>query len=176
MKLKTTTLSTALLLCAALALNADEEHHHEEHEHHEHEHHEEHGQHHGSEHHLEEEFHRQHLEIELKRKELDFETDRRLRELDIDRQVLDLEHMEQDIRYDRELADLVTLFLLLSFTVRILLAVWVHLDCRKRQTGSGLWIFIILLGGVLAAIAYGVVRMGDIRGTAPAKAASSKRN
>ena len=168
-----TTLLPTLLLYTAAALHADEERHHEEHEHHEHE--ENHG-HHGSEHHLEEEFHRQHMEFEIKRQELDFETEHRLRELDIERQELDLQYMQQDIQYDRELADLVSLFLLLALAVRILLAVWIHLDCRKRQTGSGLWIFIILLGGVLAAIAYGVVRMGDLRAAPPAKATSSRKS
>ncbi len=49
--------------------------------------------------------------------------------------------------------------------VHILVAVWIYQDIRKRNTGSGLWIVIALLTGLLGALVYAVVRLGDNRQT-----------
>ena len=95
----------------------------------------------------------------MKRQELDFESERRLRELEVERQELELQNIYHDRDDDEEWFELISLFLIISLTLRILLVVWVHPDCRKRQTGSGLWIFIILLGGLLATIAYGTCEL-----------------
>ena len=45
--------------------------------------------------------------------------------------------------------------------IHILLAMWVYQDIRKRNTGSGLWIVITLLTGLLGALVYAIVRIGD---------------
>jgi hypothetical protein len=47
--------------------------------------------------------------------------------------------------------------------VHLLLAIWVYLDIRKRNAGSGLWIVITLLIGFFGVLPYAIVRMGDIR-------------
>ncbi len=49
--------------------------------------------------------------------------------------------------------------------VHILVAVWIYQDIRKRNTGSGLWIVIALLTGLLGTLVYAVVRLGDNRQT-----------
>ncbi|MHC4216173.1 MAG: hypothetical protein ACYSWP_22695 [Planctomycetota bacterium] len=49
--------------------------------------------------------------------------------------------------------------------VNILVAIWVYQDIRKRNAGSGLWIVIALLTGLLGALVYAVVRLGDNRQT-----------
>ena len=45
--------------------------------------------------------------------------------------------------------------------VWLLLAVWVFQDIRKRNAGSGLWIVVTLLTGLLGAVLYALVRIGD---------------
>jgi hypothetical protein len=56
----------------------------------------------------------------------------------------------------------VAVLLLLCGVVHILLAVWVYQDIRARSAGSGLWIVLVLVAGLLAALVYAVVRLGDI--------------
>ncbi|MBL7188372.1 MAG: hypothetical protein ISS70_18760 [Phycisphaerae bacterium] len=53
--------------------------------------------------------------------------------------------------------------LLLLLVVHILVAVWVYTDIRKLNSGSGIWIVIALLTGLLGTLVYAVVRMGDAR-------------
>jgi hypothetical protein len=38
----------------------------------------------------------------------------------------------------------------------------VYQDIRARNAGSGLWIVLVLVAGLLAALVYAVVRLGDI--------------
>ncbi len=49
----------------------------------------------------------------------------------------------------------------ICIAVHILLAVWVFGDIRKRQAGSGIWIAVVLLTGLLGVIPYTLVRIGD---------------
>lgn len=53
------------------------------------------------------------------------------------------------------------MFLVICFVVHILVAIWVYQDIRKRNTGSGIWIVIALLAGLLGALVYAIVRIGD---------------
>ena len=51
--------------------------------------------------------------------------------------------------------------ILICMVVHILLAIWIYQDIRKRNAGSGLWIIITLLTGLLGALVYAVARLGD---------------
>ena len=51
--------------------------------------------------------------------------------------------------------------LLLVMVVHILMAVWVYQDIRRRGYGSGIWIVIALLTGLLGTLVYAVVRLGN---------------
>jgi len=51
--------------------------------------------------------------------------------------------------------------MLICLIVHILLAIWVYQDIRHRNAGSGLWIIITLLTGLLGALVYAVARLGD---------------
>ncbi|MBU4211206.1 MAG: hypothetical protein KKD33_01330 [Verrucomicrobia bacterium] len=51
--------------------------------------------------------------------------------------------------------------MLICMVVHILLAIWVYRDIRHRNAGSGLWIVITLLTGLLGALVYAVARLGD---------------
>lgn len=59
------------------------------------------------------------------------------------------------------------LFVIVALVVHILLGVWVYQDIRRRQCGSGIWIVIVLLTGLLGVLPYAIVRLGD---TSQAKA------
>lgn len=52
-------------------------------------------------------------------------------------------------------------FMFVCFIVHILLAVWVYGDIRRRNAGSGIWIVITLLTGLLGVLVYAIVRLGD---------------
>ena len=60
---------------------------------------------------------------------------------------------------------LLCLMLLGCAVVHVLVAVWVFQDIRVRGTGSGLWIVIALLAGLVGALVYAVVRLGEMKKT-----------
>lgn len=45
--------------------------------------------------------------------------------------------------------------------IHVLVAVWVSRDIRQRNSGSGVWVAIALLAGLMGALVYAVVRIGD---------------
>ena len=55
------------------------------------------------------------------------------------------------------------LLMVMCVVVHILVAVWVFQDIRTRGTGSGIWIVIALIAGLLGALVYAVVRLGDVK-------------
>ena len=55
------------------------------------------------------------------------------------------------------------LLIAMCVVVHILVAIWVFQDIRKRGTGSGIWIVIALIAGLLGALVYAVVRLGDAK-------------
>jgi hypothetical protein len=57
------------------------------------------------------------------------------------------------------------LLMVMCLVVHILVAVWVFQDIRTRGTGSGIWIVIALIAGLLGALVYAVVRLGDAKKT-----------
>jgi len=52
-------------------------------------------------------------------------------------------------------------FMLGWAVTNILLTIWVFQDLRKRKGGSGIWLVVTLLCGLLGALVYAVVRLGD---------------
>lgn len=55
------------------------------------------------------------------------------------------------------------MFMTVVLVVNILLAVWVYTDIRKRNAGSGMWIAIALLTGLVGVAVYALTRIGDTR-------------
>jgi len=106
-------------------------------------------------------------EMELQRRdaEMGFEQEMRQLELEerkvhIERELREREHAGHPGRHDKKDANPLLLLLLV---VHILVAVWVYTDIRKLNSGSGIWIVIALLTGLLGTLVYAVVRMGDAR-------------
>ncbi len=54
-------------------------------------------------------------------------------------------------------------FILIAAVVNILLAVWTYKDIREKTNSSGIWVVVVLLTGLLGAIVYAIVRLGDLK-------------
>ncbi len=118
------------------------------------------------------------LQMEMQKREMDLEyrnaemdLERRMQELELEKRKIELEHMrrpkehpghmkDNDDDDDDDDDDLHPL-LLLVLVVHILCAVWVYQDIRRRAGGSGIWIVIALLTGLLGTLVYAVVRLGE---------------
>ncbi len=61
----------------------------------------------------------------------------------------------------RHLAGALRFLMLLAIIINIILAVWVYSDVRKRAEGRGIFIVLVLLAGIPAAILYALIRIGD---------------
>lgn len=105
----------------------------------------------------------EHQAMELK------EARERLRDAEIQREAEEIEmmhpgmHPKESCCMCQQLRGLLGPMMIICFVVHILLTIWVYRDLQRRKTGSGLWIVIVLLTGLPGAIAYSIVRIGDIK-------------
>jgi hypothetical protein len=111
-------------------------------------------------------FDREVAEREMAMRDRDMEFQHRQSEMDIEREMQKLELEERRLKLERARQgqkgkeDLQPLLLLIGI-VHILVAVWVHMDIRQLNRGSGIWVVIALLAGLFGALVYAVVRLGD---------------
>ena len=112
------------------------------------------------------EFEGEDIERQMQLRGMDLKLQHAEEQMALERQMQELELEERRLELDRagrghkpKLHPL----LLLCLVVHILLAVWVYTDIRKRNRGSGIWIVIALLTGLLGALVYAVVRLGENR-------------
>ncbi|MBA7691756.1 hypothetical protein ES703_100309 [subsurface metagenome] len=96
-------------------------------------------------------------QMELEQREAEMDIERRMQELELEERELELERL----RRKHHGKDGAHPLLLLVLVVHILVAVWVYQDIRRRGCGSGIWIVIALLTGLLGTLIYAVVRLGD---------------
>ncbi|MBN2128076.1 MAG: hypothetical protein JW741_01210 [Sedimentisphaerales bacterium] len=94
------------------------------------------------------------LELEARERRADYESQMAQLELEARRAEINAAHGERE-------GGPLALLLIGCLVVRVLVAVWIYQDIRLRNAGSGLWIVLGLLGGLLAALVYAVVRLGD---------------
>ncbi len=102
------------------------------------------------------EMHERQMELEQRDAEMGFQ--RSMQELELEKHKIELERMRRGHGHRSHKKHP---FLLLVIIVHILVAVWVYQDIRKRNAGSGIWIVIALVAGLLGALVYAVVRIGD---------------
>ncbi len=108
----------------------------------------------------------QEREMELEYRNAEMDLERRMQELELEKRKIELEHMRRPkgqpghMKNHDDDDDLHPL-LLLVLVVHILCAVWVYQDIRRRAGGSGIWIVIALLTGLLGTLVYAVVRLGE---------------
>ncbi len=104
--------------------------------------------------------------LELEQREAKMGMEREMYNLDLEQRRLELERAHHDLDFDDDDDDgggALCLLLLICVIVRILAAVWVYTDIRQLNRGSGIWIVIVLLAGLLGLLVYAVVRLGDGR-------------
>ena len=94
--------------------------------------------------------------MELEQRKADMELKRRMGELELKKHELGLEKLRNAVHKDKPHP-----LLLLVLVVHILTALWVYQDIRQRDHGSGIWIVIALLTGLLGTLVYAVVRLGN---------------
>ena len=85
-----------------------------------------------------------------------------MQKIELEQRRLELERAREDDDDDDDEGALGFLFLICG-VVHILVAIWVYIDIRQLNRGSGIWIVIALLTGLLGALVYAVVRLGDGR-------------
>jgi hypothetical protein len=73
--------------------------------------------------------------------------------------------MPKDVRHVYPRHRFLCGMMLVCAVVHILAAIWVFQDIRARGAGSGLWIVIALLAGLLGVLVYAVIRLGDAKKT-----------
>jgi len=106
----------------------------------------------------------QQRKMELEQRQAKMDMERKMQELDLEQRRMEMERaLHDDNDDDRECEGAVGLLLALCLIVHILVAVWVYMDIRQLGRGSGIWIVIALLTGLLGALVYAVVRIGDMR-------------
>jgi len=106
--------------------------------------------------------------MELQNREAEMDIERRMQELKLEKYKIELEHMRRPKEHPGQVKDNdddddddLHPLLLLVLVVHILCAVWVYQDIRRRAGGSGIWIVIALLTGLLGTLVYAVVRIGE---------------
>jgi hypothetical protein len=105
----------------------------------------------------ERELQHQEAEMELEYRNAEMDIERRMQELELEKRKIELEHMRRPKEQpghmknhdDDDDDDDMHPLLLLVLVVHILCAVWVYQDIRRRASGSGIWIVIALLTGLL---------------------------
>ena len=101
-------------------------------------------------------------EMELQHREAKMDMERKMQELDLEKRRMELERARQDDD-DDECEGALGVLLLICAVIHILVAIWVYMDIRQLNRGSGIWIVIALLAGLLGALVYAIVRLGDGR-------------
>ncbi len=102
-------------------------------------------------------------EMDLQQREAKMDMEREMYKLELDQRRLELESARQDDNDDDEGGGALALLLVICAVVHILVAIWVYMDIRQLNRGSGIWIVIALLAGLLGALVYAIVRLGDGR-------------
>jgi len=139
---------------------------------------------------MERRMHLRNMQLELAEQEALAETGERMRQLELKKEHMALQEHEAEMDFNQKMREIelkkhrlalknkqqhrkhpagvehngdgaMPLFLVICCIVNILVAIWVYQDIRKRNAGSGLWIAIALLTGLLGALVYAVVRIGD---------------
>jgi len=104
-------------------------------------------------------------EMEFQNRQAEMDIEREMQKLELERRRLELERARAGLQDEDDDDDEVHPLLLLIVVIHILVAIWVHMDIRQLNRGSGIWVVIALLAGLLGALVYAVVRLGDGRPT-----------
>ena len=96
------------------------------------------------------------MELEARQNELAHEQN--LRELELEERRVEIDRLRRRVHGGHKPGGR-GLVVLLVIALHILLTVWVRKDMCERGIGRKLWVPIVLIGGLLAAILYAIVRL-----------------
>jgi len=102
-------------------------------------------------------------EMDLQQREAKMDMEREMYKLELEQRRMELERAYQDDNDDDEGEGALGILLAICAVIHILVAIWVYMDIRQLNRGSGIWIIIALLAGLLGALVYAIVRLGDGR-------------
>ena len=104
-------------------------------------------------------------ELEMQKLESEMDFHRKMQELELEKHRIELDKLrkpkEEPAHAKLPRKEGPHPLLLLVVVVNIITAVWVFQDIRQRGCGSGIWIVIALLTGLLGTLVYAVVRLGN---------------
>jgi len=110
-------------------------------------------------------------ELDLEAHEANLNFERQMQELELQARRTQIERQQRGpYHHRRKCGGAAGLIGLIMLIVRILAVIWVSKDLQQRKTGSGLWIPIVLLGGLFGLLVYAVIRLGDMQQTQTAAA------
>jgi len=109
--------------------------------------------------------HLHHMQMELQEREAEFDFQQKMREFELEKRKIALKRARRAPHHPAHFKccgkGKLLPIAILCFVVHILLAVWVYKDIRARNSGSGIWIVIVLLTGLFGVLPYAVVRLGE---------------
>jgi hypothetical protein len=118
---------------------------------------------------IERQMHLRRMQLEMEEQEAERDFHHSMRELDLKERRLALERKHKAQKLPKHIkchcGEKMAPLVIIYFVLNILLAVWVFQDIRRRNCGSGIWIVIVLLAGLLGVLPYAIVRLGDSRET-----------
>lgn len=101
---------------------------------------------------------RRHMQMELQKQEIELDFIRQTHAMELKERHLKLDRMaRRSANPHKKHAPLFIIILI----IHVLTAVWTYQDIRQRSRGSGLWIVLSLLAGLLGALVYAVTRIAD---------------
>ena len=116
---------------------------------------------------MEREMHLHHMKLELQQHESEVDFHRKMKEFELEKRKIALKRARKTAHHPAHFKHCgkgkMLLIAIVCFVIHILLAVWVYKDIRQRNSGSGIWIVIVLLTGLLGVLPYTIVRLGEIR-------------
>ncbi|MHC4394803.1 MAG: hypothetical protein ACYS1A_04040 [Planctomycetota bacterium] len=116
---------------------------------------------------MERQIHLRRMQLEMEEQEAELDFHRNKRKLDLAERKAAFARKQKIQKHPKQsghhCGEKMAPLLIICFVVHILLAVWVYQDIRKRSCGSGIWIVIVLLTGLLGVLPYTIVRLGDSR-------------
>jgi len=104
-----------------------------------------------------------HMDLQARESEQDFQH--QMRQLELGKRRMELHRQRAGKKHKRgwkhkDKDDAAPLLIVIAI-VHILTAIWVYQDIRKRGVGSGIWIVLALLTGLLGTLVYAIVRLGN---------------
>lgn len=113
----------------------------------------------------ERQMHHREMQMDLEERESEMDFQHQMRQLELGKRRMELHRQRAGKKHKKgwkhKDKDNAAPLLIVIAIVHILTAIWVFQDIRKRGVGSGIWIVLALLTGLLGTLVYAIVRLGN---------------